>query len=229
MNKEYLFEMHAHSSEVSACAKVPVEEIADVYPKAGYDGIILTNHVNGSTFRHVGLEDAPWSEKAEFFLSAYYRLKKLCEGKMTVLLGAEISFKGSWNDYLVYGITEDFIRNMGDVRKMSYEDFSKIAHENGFLFLQAHPFRVDMMISDPDYLDGYEIFNGNPRHNSSNHIAKRWAEDHGKTIVTSGSDFHEHGDSITGGIYFANPINNNDDLLRELRAGNYRLKTGKDT
>lgn len=222
--KEYLFEMHLHSSEVSRCANVPCEEIAEIYEKLGYDGVVITNHMNPHTFKRVGLEDAPWSEKAEFFLSGYRKLKKLAEGKFTVLLGMEISFYDTPNDYLVYGIDEDFIKSNGDLMALNPKKLSTLAREKDVLFLQAHPFRRDMMITDWKLLDGYEVFNGNPRHYSSNEIAESWARLHDKAIVTSGSDFHEYEDAGMGGIYFKEPILSNDDLLKALKSGSYRLK-----
>lgn len=222
--KEYLFEMHLHSSEVSRCANVPCEEITEIYEKLGYDGIVITNHMNTRSFMKAHLEDAPWSDKADFFLSGYRKLKKLGEGKFTVLLGMELCFYEDPNDYLVYGITEDFVKNNGDLMAMDVESFSKLAKENGVLFLQAHPFRRGMEVADWKYLDGYEVFNGNPRHYSSNEIAEKWAEYHGKKIVTSGSDFHEYEDAGMGGIYFKKPILTNENLLSALRSGSYRLK-----
>ncbi len=216
--------MHLHSSEVSRCADVPCEEIATIYENLHYDGIVITNHMNPQTFTNAGIENAPWSEKAEFFISGYRKLKKLTKGKITVLLGMEITFYNMPNDYLVYGIDEDFIKSTGDLMALTPKSFSALAHENGFLFLQAHPFRRDMKIVDWKILDGYEVFNGNPRHYSSNEIAESWAKYHEKNIVTSGSDFHEYEDAGMGGIYFKEPINTNADLLKALQSGNYRLK-----
>ena len=136
----------------------------------------------------------------------------------------EISFYSSPNDYLVYGVTEDFIKNNGDLMAMKPKQFAKLARENGLIFLQAHPFRRGMEIENWEILDGYEIFNGNPRHNSCNDIAELWAKKHQKAILTSGSDFHEKEDAGSGGIYFQTLIRTNEELLRELRSGNYRLK-----
>lgn len=221
---EYLFEMHAHSREVSACAHASAEELVKLYIDKGYDGVVSANHMNTETFPAVNLTDAPWKVKAEHFLSGYHALKAAAGDKLTVLLGMEISFCGDPNDYLVYCITEDFIRNNGDLMALGNRAFSELAHKNGFIFVQAHPFRRSMRIADWNVLDGYEIFNGNPRHDSSNEIAAHWAKLHGKGIVTSGSDFHDVDDAITGGIFFNKPINSNEDLLHELKSGNYRLK-----
>ncbi len=221
---EYLYEMHAHVKEVSTCSGTFAEKMVEYYTDQGYTGIVLTDHMNNSTFRVPGIENVSWDEKVDHFLTGFNTVKKAAEGKFNVLLGMEINFYNHHNDYLVYGVTEEFLRSYGDLMAMKPKEFSKIAHENGLLMIQAHPFRRGMKVEDWKILDGYEIFNGNPRHHSSNEIAEEWAKLHGKTLVTSGSDFHEPEDMGIGGIYFKNPIENNDDLLRELRAGNYRLK-----
>lgn len=140
------------------------------------------------------------------------------------LLGFELNFYNTSNDYLVYGATEEFLRAHGDLMAMTPKQVSKLCRENGLLFIQAHPFRRGMEVVDWNILDGYEVFNGNPRHNSNNDIAEIWAKKHNKSLVVSGSDFHEIDDACAGGVYFKNPIRTNDDLLRELKSGNYRLR-----
>lgn len=221
---EYLFEMHAHTNDVSRCAVSTPEELAELYKKTDYAGIVLTNHMNPWTFKINDLENKPWKDKAEHFISGYRHLKNAAGNDLIILLGMEIRFYDHPNDYLVYGVTEDFIKNNGDLMALNPKSFSKLAHENGLLFLQAHPFRRDMQVEDWKILDGYEVFNGNPRHYSSNEIAEEWAKMHNKNIVVSGSDFHEEEDVAHGGVYFKEPVNNNDDLLCQLRSGSYRLK-----
>lgn len=221
---EYLFEMHTHTKEVSVCAVAYAKDLIESYKDSDYAGFVLTNHINPSTFKNIGMENASWDEKIDHFMKGYEAVKKAAGDRFTVLLGFELNFYNSSNDYLVYGATEEFLRSHGDLMAMTPKQFSKLCRENGLLFIQAHPFRRGMKVVDWNILDGYEIFNGNPRHNSNNDIAEIWAKKHNKSIVVSGSDFHEIGDACAGGIYFKNPINTNDDLLRELRNGNYRLK-----
>ena len=221
---EYLFEMHTHTKEVSTCAVAYAEDLIESYKSSDYAGFVLTNHLNASTFEIAVLQDASWDEKIDHFMNGFYAVKKAAGNRFTVLLGAELNFYNTTNDYLIYGVTEEFLRSNGDLMAMTPKQVSKLCHENGMLFIQAHPFRRDMKITDWNILDGYEIYNGNPRHNSSNDIAEIWAKKHNKSIVVSGSDFHEIGDACAGGIYFKNPINNNDDLLRELKGGNYEIK-----
>lgn len=220
----YLYEMHAHNVEVSTCAASTAKDMVELYRDTDYVGIVSTNHMNSSTFKRAGLKDAPWDVKVDHFLKGYEILKAEAGDHFNVLLGMEICFYHYPNDYLVYGITEKFLRSHGDLMAMTPEEFSELAHENGLLFLQAHPFRRGLEVEDWKILDGYEVFNGNPRHYSCNEIAEAWAKYHNKSIVVSGSDFHDPGDEAGGGIYFNSEIKTNEDLLRELRSGNYTLR-----
>ncbi len=223
----YLYEMHAHIKGVSTCASCVAEEIAQLYINSDYSGIVVTDHINTSTFRRSGLTDSPWDDKIDHFLKSYKALQKAVNGKLNIILGAEICFYNCNNDYLVYGITEEFLRSHGDLMSYKPEEFYKIAHENGLLMIQAHPFRREMEITDWKYIDGYEVFNGNPRHYSCNPMAEAWAKYHNKSIVTSGSDFHEIEDAFHGGIYFEKEIKTAQELVEELKSGNYTLKKDK--
>lgn len=217
----YLYEMHAHVKEVSTCAGSNAELLASLYVDTDYTGIVLTDHMNGSTFKH--MKDASWDEKIDHFLSGYRAVKKAVGDKLTVIMAMEINFYHHPNDYLVYGVTENFLRSHGDLMAMGPERFSELAHENGLIMVQAHPFRRDSRVEDWKILDGYEIFNGNPRHYSCNPMAEAWAKYHNKAIVTSGSDFHEPEDAGHGGVYFEKKITSPQELVEELRSGNYTL------
>ena len=43
--KEYLFEMHAHTSQTSRCGEVPAEQVVNTFKNLGYDGIVITDHM----------------------------------------------------------------------------------------------------------------------------------------------------------------------------------------
>ena len=142
-----------------------------------------------------------------------------------MLPGLELRFYNTLNDYLVYGVSREFLDTHCDLMAMSLRNFTELAHENGMVIVQAHPFRRHMEIADYKILDGYEVFNGNPRHWSNNEFTAQWAKAHHAKIVTSGSDFHEPEDFAHGGIFFDNPITTNEELVRELIAGRYTLNT----
>lgn len=224
MNK-FLYEMHFHTKDTSNCAKVKAKDSVEEYIKAGYDGIVVTDHLSPSTYMKYGRELLPWKKKVDFFLRGYKAALKTADGRIPVLLGMELRFRTSEgdNDYLVYGITEEFLYNTPELLNMNIKTFYEAAHKNGFLVFQAHPFRVGMKVTNPKFLDGVEIFNGNPRHNSSNDIAEAWAKKY-DLMVTSGSDYHEFEDLGTGGIYFNKMITDNKALVEELLTREYEIK-----
>lgn len=217
--------MHFHTKNTSNCANVPADIAVEEYIKAGYEGIVVTDHLSPSTFMKYGRELLPWKKKIDFFLRGYNEAKKTANGRIPVLLGMELRFRTSEgdNDYLVYGINEEFLYSHPNLLEMNSRTFYDLAHKNGFLVFQAHPFRVGMKVTNPKYLDGVEIFNGNPRHNSSNDIAEMWAKKY-DLMVTSGSDYHEIGDLGTGGIWFNKKITDNKTLVEELSKRNYEIK-----
>ena len=225
----YKLELHCHTSEVSACSRCPAETLIRRYKEAGYHGIVSTNHINRATFQR--MESFSWHEKIDHFMREYYLLREAASNDMDVLLACEINLTpADWpayipNDYLVYGITEDWLRSTGDMRTMTLERLSACVWEAGFLIVHAHPFRVNTVMMNPDLLDGFEIFNGNPRHNSHNDLAEVWARMNGK-IMTAGSDFHQPDDPCCGGIETETRIRDNEALLSVLRGGKYRFLRG---
>ena len=74
---EYLYEMHAHTKEVSNCAVATAKDLVESYKGTEYKGIVLTNHLNEMTFKRIHMEDASWDEKIDHFLSGYKILKKV--------------------------------------------------------------------------------------------------------------------------------------------------------
>ena len=51
----YKYELHCHTGDVSQCAKISPEELVRRYDKAGYSGLVVTNHFSPSTFRYTAM------------------------------------------------------------------------------------------------------------------------------------------------------------------------------
>lgn len=64
----FLFEMHLHTAGVSTCAHVPAEKSMRLYKQAGYAGVVVTDHINSSTFAL--MKHASWKRKMNHFLKA---------------------------------------------------------------------------------------------------------------------------------------------------------------
>ncbi|MBE6811960.1 MAG: PHP domain-containing protein [Ruminococcaceae bacterium] len=217
----YLYELHCHTSEVSSCGKICATEIVKLLKENNYSGVVITDH-----FTPGGIKGAPitdWKEYIDTFLAGYRDAKEHETQDFHVFPGAEIRFPENDNDYLLLGVTEQFLYDNPYLNRTSLRECSEIAHRNGVLIVQAHPMRNSMTIMKPDYLDGYEVYNGNKRHNSRNEIADAWATRNGK-IKTSGSDLHEYEDLARGGVWFEHEILTPQDLVTELKNGNYILK-----
>ncbi len=215
----FLTELHVHTCEVSPCADLTAEEVADRYIAAGYTSMVVTNHFISYILDRLG---NTWDEKIDAFLAPVKVMRAYTEGKMNILLGAELRFDDHDNDYLLYGLTEEFLRAHPDFQKMSLDQFVSLARENGVLFVQAHPFRNGMRVIRTDRIDGIEVFNGHHGHDSRNDIANAWAEKYG-LLRTSGSDFHHPHSVESGGILTDAPVTSTEQLVNILRNGGYTL------
>ncbi len=209
----YKTELHAHTCEVSPCADLTAEEVTERYIAAGYSTLVLTNHYCDYVFDY-GTDT--FEEKIDHYLSAYHAMKKYAGDRLCILLGCELRFTENNNDYLVFGLTEEFLREYPELHKMTLKSFSALSRKKGFLLIQAHPFRNRMTVMPPKYLDGIEVFNGHHGHDSRNQIADAYARRYG-LLRTSGSDFHHVSSVESGGILTDKPITSMEQLVDVLK------------
>ncbi|MBE7051798.1 MAG: transposase [Ruminococcaceae bacterium] len=212
-------ELHAHTAGVSQCAKITVEETVESYIKKGVSTLVIANHYSPVTFEN--MESASWEEKNKYFLSEYHRALEVANGRINIILGMEFRNNYSDNDYLIYGITEEFITsnsncNENNFLTMHLKEFSELVHKSNALVFQAHPFRNGMKIVNPQYLDGIEVINGHRRHDSRNDIASMWAEKF-NLLKCGGSDSHMIGDEATTLIVTEYEIKTPEQLVEALK------------
>ena len=221
MNK---YELHVHTAECDKAASMKAADIVRKYHEAGYAGMVVTDHYFSifDTWFAEELKGLDKKQRMKRWLRGYYAARE--EGErigFTVLPGAEVRFEGQINDYLIYGVDEQFFY---DAPKLSccqtIEELSALLPD-GVCVVQAHPFRNDMTVIDPTPLFGLEGFNGgNPA--IRNKLAKMYAAHYGKAL-TSGSDFHGRNRFASGGIETAHTIKTPRDLIDVLRSGDYSL------
>ena len=217
-------ETHLHTAECDKFAHVSARDAVRMYKEAGYGCIVVTDHYFSLFFDwfHDELCGKTHEEIVRRWLRGYYNAKE--EGErigVTVLPGAEVRFDGSINDYLVYGVDEDFFLRAPRLNTLgNVSELIKLLPNNACV-VQAHPFRNKMTVEDPSPLFGIEVNNGGTDA-FRNSMARTFAEHYGKSML-SGSDFHKEKHLARGGIECSCDIKTPADLSSLLRSGNYTL------
>lgn len=163
--------------------------MADVYQKAGYDGLVITDHFfNGNT---AVPRELPWRERVSRFTEGYR--KAAARGKeigLQVFFGWEFSLMGT--DFLTYGLDADWLNAHEDCDRMEINAYADLVHESGGWLVQAHPFReasyIDMIRLLPRKVDAVETVNA-CRTDFENRMADRYADAYG-LAKCCGTDNH---------------------------------------
>ena len=180
------FDLHAHSSGISRCCRIPAETVLSFAKNIGLDGIVLTNHY---TIDYV--KDGDVDAFARDFVAEYEHTKKLGdEMGIKVFFGVEVTWEGNRPLHiLLYGVPTDFVLKHPEMYNYSPKQLYDEVKAVGGAVIQAHPFRNRMTILPSDSIDGVEI-NCHPIYGESC-AEKLIAYAHeAKQIVTCGGDFH---------------------------------------
>ena len=144
---------------------------------------------------------------------------------INVILGCEIRFTENANDYLLFGIDKDFFSFGYDSLDMGIAKFSKAFRNNEHLLIQAHPYRDNMREVSPEYLDGFEVFNMHPGHNSRIAFAAKYAKEN-DFIVTCGTDYHHPGHEGMTAMLTEKEMKTSADIAEILKSRNYLIEIG---
>lgn len=217
----YQIELHFHTAQSSHCGRVPAEDGVKQYKEAGYSGLVVTDHFSERERGAPG--ERSWDSVCERFLKGYHDAKRAAQGMdFQVFLGMEIRFPHDENDFLIYGFTEKLLREHPWIYMKELPDLRKLAEKEGLYIVQAHPFRAKCVLADTVYLDGIEVYNGNPRHDSHNELALQAAGEH-KLGRTVGSDFHKPEDLSQRCAKFVHLPHTEQELAEMLRRGEFKI------
>ena len=184
------FETHCHTAETSPCGVLNAAGVVDGLKAAGYAGTFITDHFYSRFFERGAMAALTWQEKAEKYLAGYRAAKtRGDEVGVKVFLGLEVQPEDSPFEFLVYGPDERFIIEQGPFYRLNTPDLYALMHENGFLVFQAHPYRFGLSPENPEWFDGIEIVNAQPRGISRNKLALKFAQDN-DIMVIAGGDVH---------------------------------------
>lgn len=231
----YLYETHLHTHESSACAGNTGEEMARACKKAGYTGIIVTDHNwYGNTCIDRKL---PWGEWLDRFCRGYENAKKWGDqNDLQVFFGYEACYRGT--EFLIYGVDKQWLKEHQQIKDADIEEQYRLIHEAGGMVVHAHPFRAEAYIPEirlfPEWVDCVEGINATHScHLSVNHNDPKWDElateyamQHGLPI-TAGSDVHTTL-IFGGGVAFKRKLTSVLDYCNAVLSGEDYLLTNGD-
>ena len=138
--ERFLIDIHVHTSEVSGCGQVKAEDGVRMYHSAGYQGLMITDHFHKQYFE--SLKPESWEKKIDQYLEGYHKAQK--EGQrlgMEILLGMEFRNCETDNDFLIIGVTEEFLYTHPFLYELPLTKAIDVFHQHGMLVIQAHPVR----------------------------------------------------------------------------------------
>ena len=218
----YLYDPHTHTKETSKCGYVSAALTVERYHKNGFAGLVVTDHLHPEYLSGVDT-DHDWQKVMDLFLAGYKAAKKRGdELDFDVILGVELRFPENDNDYLVYGIDENWLRSNPYVCCMSAQEFFDKFHDE-VLIIHAHPFRNGSAPVQETAVHGAEIINGNPRHANHNDMAWELCCRHPAYFRTAGSDAHEDGDEARAGVALPERVKDSHQFKRMLETKQFRV------
>lgn len=228
---QYRYETHCHCAACSRCAVSSAGEMVRAYHRAGYAGLVLTDHfIFGNTAVDRSL---PWPERMGRYYDAYLEARAAAEGlDFDVFFGFEHAY-GDGKEVLVYGVGLDFLLSHPEIPEISLDDFVARIHAAGGIVIQAHPYRnrpyVNMAVGPrTDLVDGIEVYNAcNKPGEDRQALALTQEKDF---ILTSGGDIHSAQDPRIGaaGIVLPCRVHNEAEFAAALKRRDHQfLVAGK--
>lgn len=210
--KKLKIDPHVHSKGISLCSSVSYQEIVDEKKKRGYDGAILTNHCQ--KWYYPAAEHSSFIERIieEYRAAAAYAKTQ----DFRLWLGIEVSLHTPrYADWLLYGVTEEFLRQTPCLYALSQKQLFAFCEKCGVLIIQAHPFREGQAPCDPDYMHGVEI-NCSLGDIHKAPLVEEFAAAH-NLLITCGTDYHHTAHDYFGGMLVGAECQSATDFAEELR------------
>jgi len=220
---EYKTETHSHSSETSKCSHITGSELVKGYKKKGYSTICITDHYFDGFFQRENIVDLSVEEKIDAFMSGYNNAKLIgINLGIYVIFGIELRLVGEKEDYLIYGLTKEFLLENINIYKMQLPQVREILEKSGldYLLIQAHPFRSSCVY--PELLDGIEVYNSHNHLPEMNEKAFKCANEYNLRYF-SGTDCHDADWIARGGIITRLEITNVDEFIKFVKGEKYRI------
>ena len=217
----FYYELHSHTSTASLCSIVEPEDYIQFYIEKGFSGMVVTDHFyHGNTSINRRL---PWDLFIDEYCQGFYKAKKEGDKRgFTVLFGFEQKFCDGTDEYIVLGISPEWLKSHPEIRDMERIPFFKTMKAAGGYVIQAHPFRERYYVSDIklslDYVDAIEVLNLGDTDEHS-----RRSYEYAKNLglpMTAGTDIHSISNRTeVAGIGLEKEIFTVEELIEEIKSG----------
>lgn len=217
-----------HTRTGSGCARNTIEEMITAYKKAGYAGVVVTDHfISGNTAVDRSL---PWDELVTAYAGAYLTGREFAEKEdFDLLFGIEEGY-GDGKEFLAYGIEPQFVIDRPFLKYAPVDVWAKEIHSVGGFIAYAHPFRDREYIKNPTAIPDLSIVDGVEAYNFCNKPEdNKKAVDYfkGKTLLIAGSDMHSTDFSDSFGIELKERVSTSSELAKVLLTGDFDIYLGK--
>lgn len=220
-------ETHLHTSCGSGCGEVAPELIPQFYIDRGFDALIVTEHYSSviCDWYAANNKKSLTESNVDAFFHGYRRMVKAAQNTpLRIFFGMEIGIVSDFGfaEFMLYGFDEKFLYAHPDLYLLDQRKLYSLCADNGFFLYQTHPFRVGINRGDTRYLDGIEVYNGHPGHDSHNDLAEKYCAEH-NLIPLSGSDCHFKAAAARGGIYLENDVESMAEIISNIRQNKHKL------
>lgn len=203
-----LIDLHAHSSGISKCCRIPIEQVIKEAKRVGLDGIVLTNH-----YQKNYVTDGDYAAFAARYIAEYEYAASLVEGTdFRIFFGIEVTMEQYPGVHmLIYGVGTDFLTAHPTLFDCTQEELYRLVGQAGGMLVQAHPMRIQNRLLNTKLLDGIEI--SCPPLYEGTHLAEL-TEIAARTglILTAGGDFHADTHRPRCGVYLDDEITTAEEL-----------------
>ena len=133
-----LIDLHAHSSGISKCCRIPIEQVIEEAKKVGIDGIVLTNH-----YQKNYVTDGDYPAFAARYIAEYeYAAELVKDSDFRIFFGIEVTMeKHPGVHMLIYGVEPAFLTAHPTLFDYTQEELYYLVCEVGGFLVQAHPMR----------------------------------------------------------------------------------------
>ena len=207
-----LIDLHAHSSGISHCCRIPYDAVIRTAQEVGLSGILLSNHYQKSYVR-----DGDYAAFARRYTQEFRLAKDFGDSVgMRVFFGAEVTMeKYNGAHLLLYGITEEFIEENPTLFDWTMEEMYTAVKAVGGTLVQAHPYRKVKNLLPTQYLDGVEV-NCHPLYGKSDFADMVEIATENGLILTSGGDYHADTYRPKCGVYLPDSLQSGVEIGRYL-------------